>query len=260
MKQAYYNRIMTLAVAFITLAFNADAEIRNTVIAFLKETPKANVYDCTAADLMDLLTDESKEWIEGIECRNINILSGKAGVEMCASTENKESSYIKFNFKTSTVMCAIRCNPYLCLRGNSDVTLKMDMNGEGYGCTGNISEYANGLYENGTYNTILDYITGKATYKYSFNLEGDRIDPSSPLSSLTIEEPYQSDSPRIQFYGFKVFYDSIDTPTSVESIIDSGVKDSFEYFDLTGRRLLSVPEKGIYLRKSGNRVEKIIAK
>lgn len=92
---------------------------------------------------------------------------------------------------------------------------------------------------------------------------GSEIDPSLPLHSVSICIPKQKQNANVQFYGFRIFYNGItvenDISTGVSSTHESSENEKPVYYDLTGVRSAVPPASGIYIRKTGNRIEKIVA-
>lgn len=260
MKHFYTKVLLLVAVfSFMHTIYAQEVKYYNTVIAFLKETPKTSVNGCTFNDLMNLLTEESLKWVESIECSNVNFYGGNAGIEMMSIDENKLSS-IKINFKRSNSMKVYRCNPFLVYRDES-IPVKFEINNESYSYTGSIDAQAETIMKY-TNQGILNIMTGTTAISKPFFYTGNPITNTS-LESLQIIIPYQNGNPKIQFYGFKIFYTGTEDLSEVETAVEDleaeqGIK-VYEYYDLMGRRLPEAPNGGIYVRKCGGKVEKLIA-
>lgn len=257
MKHFYTKALLILVALF---ACENVFAIDNTIIAFLKENPKANITNCTSEDLMNLLTEESLEWIESIECNNVNLNRDWAGIEM-ASSQTEEST-IKINFKKSKLMKGIRCNPYLIDRGVSS-KIEMTLNNNLYTHTGNITAVASDLKGVSSETLLKSMSSTSGINNKSFNYVGDSMQDGTFIECLSITLPIQTDITTIQFYGFRIFYsgteDQYDISVAVEDLeAEQGIK-VYEYYDLMGRRLPEAPQSGVFVRKCGGKVEKLIA-
>lgn len=228
------------------------------IIALLNTTPTQTITDCTPEDLMNLLTDTSKEWVENIECYNVNINKGKSGVtlEGNAGTE----AYIKFNFKPGKAMQMINLKAYCEDLDNYGINIVIDCNGD---FIANGSVGLNGNLDNYSAKEIYESIDKGDLVKQSFG-PSIRFDPVIPVKSLKIYIPSNTSlSYRIKFYAFAIYYDSIVEPeeeimTSVDEIqLES--QSPKEYYDLMGRKLPSEPQSGLYILKTSSKVEKRIA-
>lgn len=255
----FYTRFLLLAALLVY--GNEAYAVENTAIAFLKQAPESSINNCTPEDLKNLLTDEALGWVESIECNNVNLEKGIAGIEMISSQET-EKSFIRINFKKSKLMNGVRCNPYLIYRDNYGTAVNFEINEASYSYTGTINADPSSFLKNSN-SSILDYMTGKKTFSKSFNYVGGQLSDTY-IESIQINEPVQNGNPRVQFYGFRIFYsgtaDKSDVETTVEDIAETEQGEKvYEYFDLMGRRLPEAPESGIYLRICGGKVEKLIA-
>lgn len=260
MKQLCAKICLVTALLF-TGTIAAMAQTQNAIISFLKEVPKGNIHNCTGDDLINLLDDDAKKWVESIECNNIDIVSGRSGVLINGSVENKNDSWIKIRFKTTSLMNCLRINTYaIVLDNKTPVTLMFD---ENVYLKKTIVDFKKDLLSMSAQN-IYDAIINKnnTTTTVPFTV-GSEIDPSLPLHSVSICIPKQKQNANVQFYGFRIFYNGI----TVENDISTGVSSTHEslenekpvYYDLTGVRSAVPPASGIYIRKTGNRIEKIVA-
>lgn len=69
----FYTKALLLVAIFACENIAKAQTYEQQVISFLKEIPEENIQDCSPTDIMNLLTDESKDWIENIECQNIDL-------------------------------------------------------------------------------------------------------------------------------------------------------------------------------------------
>lgn len=258
MKQLCAKICLVTALLF-TGTIAAMAQTQNAIISFLKEVPKGNIRNCTGEDLINLLDDDAKKWVESIECNNIDIVSGRSGVLINGSVENENDSWIKIRFKTTSLMNCLRINTYAIILDNkTPVTLMFDEN-----------EYLKKTIE--FYNKNLLSMSARDIYdainkNYTTTVQptgGSEIEPSLPLHSVSICIPKQKQNANVQFYGFRIFYNGItvenDISTGVSSTHESSENEKPVYYDLTGVRSAVPPASGIYIRKTGNRIEKIVA-
>lgn len=247
-------------IAFaITGTLTNMAQIQNTIISFLKETPKGNINNCTGEDLMNLLDEKAKEWVESIECNNIDIVNGRSGVIMNGNVNNETDTWIKIHFKTSSLMNFLRINTYaIRLDNNTEINLMYD---DKEYLSSTIDYYKESLRTTSA-SGIYDAIN-KNTTTVIAPLTGPEINPLSPLHSVYICVPKQNQNASVQFYAFRIFYNGIteekDISTSVSTIQDSSINEKTDYFDTTGRKLSGPPASGIYIRRTGNHIEKLFA-
>ena len=251
-------KMLILSFLCVSITFNATA-IDNVVIAFLKDQPTQKIQNCTGEELMNLLTDESLEFIESIECKNIDIIQDRAGVRMNITANEESSSNITLKFKNSRVPNATRITGFGTLLENDKTTIEIMCNDQ---------EIAKGNFTYGSkiseikYQQIYSEIKSNK-WQYLTVTNKENFTPPIPVKSVTINIPSQSDNNTIQFYGIKIYYDGVvdesDIETAVAELPAENVEKSIEYFDMMGRRLPEAPAKGIYIRKCGSKVEKIAA-
>lgn len=250
-------KMLLLSFLCISIRFNATA-IDNVVIAFLKEQPTQKIQNCTGEDLMNLLTDESLKFIESIDCSNIKLENRISGITLETKIKGGPVSFIKINFKATTLLNCIRINSFGNTRDNP-TPIDLQYNDTPY--SNKVFGENRDTYNNGTSEEILTAI--KKDNLAVPSITGDLISPAVPLHNITLILPSEYNENRLQFYGFKIYYDGIvdesDIETAVTELPAENVEKSIEYFDMMGRRLPEVPAKGIYIRKCGSNVEKIAA-
>lgn len=206
---------------------------------------------------MNLLDEKAKEWVESIECNNIDIVNGRSGIRMNGDVNNETDTWIKINFKTSLLMNCLRINTYaIGLDNNTQIEL-MSNDNEHFSTTINTSTILTSSASD-IYNAIYkNTITPQASYTRPDDVS------LSPLHSVYICVPKQNQNASVQFYAFRIFYNGIteekDISTSVSTIQDSSINEKTDYFDTTGRKLSGPPASGIYIRRTGNRIEKLFA-
>lgn len=256
----FYTRALLLLVALFSFVNIAKSQNINTVIAFLKETPKASITDCTSEDLMNLLTEESKEWIESIECQNINLDNQKSGVQMDVSLGSEYPSFITINFNKKNALQAISLFAYAIDCDNKESPIWISINNE------TAQTYKVG-YDSKAYinncSAIIDAMNFKSNSINVPNIAVTGLN-QNPLKSCKIEIKPDNMARRIQFYGIRVYHnnnpiDISDISVAVEDLEAEQEIRVYEYYDLMGRRLAEAPRSGVFVRKCGGKVEKFIA-
>lgn len=234
----------------------------NVVIAFLKQKPSHNSVDCTPEDLMELLTPESLEWVESVDCQYIRIDKDRAGVRLNVNAGDNHGAYVRINFKPNRLMKIVRVRAYGVSLDTEDTRVEIDCNGTPY-VSGNLS--IDGKVFNSECDPILtNMVKNSGVVSVPAFTNPVNIAPLLPLRSVTFAVPEQKGNNCVQFYGFKIFYDGLQE-NSETSVIESDVSvendhGSHEYYDISGRRLQTPPSRGIYLSKCGAKVEKRVAR
>ena len=157
-------------------------------------------------------------------------------------------------------MNCLRINTYaIVLDNETPVTLMFD---ENVYLKKTIVDFKKDLLSMSAQNIYDAIINKNNTTTVPFTV-GSEIDPSLPLHSVSICIPKQEQNANVQFYGFRIFYNGItvenDISTGVSSTHESSENEKPVYYDLTGVRSAVPPASGIYIRKTGNRIEKIVA-
>lgn len=255
----FYTKVLLILVALLACDDISNAQTyEQQIISFLKEIPKESISNCNGSDIMNLLTDDSQKWVENIECQNISIIKGKAGVYAKLSNKATTPAYIKVVFKQSNLMNAYRIVSY----GNNilqeDINVKIfynnilyTQNKFGYELTACTSQNIDAL------NKVL------TNFNIPIYINGDPISPMKPLNSIEVSIEPQEMNVEIQLLGFRIYYsgteDQSDISVDVEGIeAEQGIR-VYEYYDLMGRRLAEAPRSGVFVRKCGGKVEKLIA-
>lgn len=256
----FYTKTLLILVALFACENIAKAQNTNSIIAFLKETPKTAKTNCSSEDLANLLTDDSKQWVESIECQNINLDNLRSGVQMAVGIDSENSSYITINFNKKKIMQSISLFVYANDCDNNESPMWISINEEeaksnkvGF----NVKSYINNC------SAIIDAMNIKANSINVPNVPMTGLN-QIPLKSCKIEIKPDNRSRKIQLYGIRVYHnnnpiDISDISVAVEGIeAEQGIK-VYEYYDLMGRRLPETPKSGVYVRKCAGKVEKLIA-
>ena len=258
----FYTKVLIIIIAIFSFVNIAKSQNVNTVIAFLKETPKASITDCTSEDLMNLLTEESKEWIESVECQNINLVNQRTGIQLTPFDDITQPTYLKITFNKKTILQAISIFFY----GNGydkDIPVNFYINDELK--QSQAFDYSMTAYDASNTN-ILQNLKGSGTYTVP-QISFTGYNPPILLKSCKIEIPniYNSNQNKIIiFYGIRVYHNNIpidisDISVAVEDLEAEQEIKVYEYYDLMGRRLAEAPRNGVFVRKCGGKVEKFVA-
>lgn len=257
MKHFYTKALLILVSLFASWNVTKAQTYEQQVISFLKEIPEENIQNSSPTDLMNLLTDESKDWIENIECQNIDLIKGKAGIYANLSKESTDPAFIKVNFKSSKLMNAYRVVSY----GNNieqptiNVSILLNNNPYIQKSFGYVAKV-----DSSKDLTFLNKVL--SNFDNNVYINGNPLNPLEPLSNIEILIEPRDMSIKIQLLGFRIYYSG----TSDQSGIETGIKyiektqenNIIEYYDLMGRRLADAPQSGVYLRKCGSKVEKLV--
>jgi lipoprotein len=256
----FYTKTLLILVALFACENIAKAQNTNSIIAFLKETPKTAKTNCSSEDLTNLLTDDSKQWVESIECQNINLDNIKSGVQMAVNIGSEFPSSITINFNKKKALQPLSLFIYANDCDNNESPMWISIN--------DTEAQSNKVGFN-----VKSYINNCAAIIDAMNFKSGSIDVPNvpmtglnqiPLKSCKIEIKPDNRSRKIQLYGIRVYHnnnpiDISDISVAVEGIeAEPGIKVC-EYYDLMGRRLPEEPQSGIYVRKCGEKIEKLIA-
>lgn len=239
----------------------------NQVISLLKEVPRYSIDNCSANEVMGLLTAESSDWVESMECGKVNIVKNRPGVEMTSTNTEDTPAYIKFNFKKDKLMKMFRIRVYGASKNNSNA-ITVVCNGKEI-LKGNLNSN-NAVFNSMDAEAIESCMKkGSGTLLPSYVMNGaDLTFEDIPVSSLEITKPGNSDFNDCQIYGIQIFYNgTVDGSESenggtVATICGELIADKVEpvvYYDMMGRILPNEPAHGIYIRRTGNKSEKVIA-
>ncbi|MDE6339824.1 MAG: hypothetical protein K2K97_08580 [Muribaculaceae bacterium] len=229
------------------------------LIELLNFTPTSNVSDCTGEDLMSLLNGPDADLIESIECNNVEFKAGVGGAYLISSTNSADLPYIQFNFKKNPILQANRILIYGYDK-NYPTEMKLEVNGKVVNTnllsfpiqsndpvyTHNAEDIAKGFNNNA--------VGGRLAPNINASLDNVLIDNCR----ISIKETYSGHE--VPIYAVRINYDDkIENPsTSVEETINID-EYPVKYYDLQGRELRSIPQKGIYLRQSNGKTTKHIA-
>ncbi|MDE6070983.1 MAG: hypothetical protein K2G53_00350 [Muribaculaceae bacterium] len=254
--------MVTLAVICHCGIINAQTP-GNVIIGLLSETPTRTISDCNGQDLMTLLSNDGKEWIESIECQNVDIVAGQAGAQLVTTADTTEPSYIKFNFKTSPLLKATNVTFYGNDRLDKEVAPSIIVN--------DLPCVSNANYSKFKHITDADNASAAAI---QVAIENPEISSIRQLSNGRIYTQLDNnliqsceiavnanERVNIQLFALRVFYSGQETnsQSSVVEDLESAITD-VKYFDLQGRELKDAPQKGIYLRHANGKTTKHIAR
>ncbi len=278
------NKIQLPFACFLTLILFSGIPIKAETawISFLKKNVSVSKDSINNQYIFDnLLTEDSKQWIDSFECENV-----KANTPFVNSDYNSglilQPKYVSKNFHNSGVMInfntekPIRAKQiiiYTALRGvtNRRWDPKVDINLE-FACNGkqeqDMSKIPNPLENsktkpNGT-ETASDLqkliMNGEAV---TLEWKTPELTSTEPLKTIEItairpskEDPYYSQA---KIFAVKIDYDK-DFSVGVNEVEQDDMNAAAEYYDLTGRKLNATPENGIYIVKTGSKVNKILVR
>ena len=246
----------------------------NVIIALLDKMPEETIENCSGNDLMSLLTDEGKQWIQNIECKNVNLVKGSAGAQLVLNQSTDYNSFIQFNFKADPQLQATNVTFY-----------GSDKEAEGY-VTGTVSvnsvEYSK-YYKDVNYffvpesanlakiesseaSDLLKSITdgGNDVTPLPARIVVNSLPADNRIESCRIEYNSKSEAraDNIKIFALRVYYNGIfeNEGSSVKSIDFNSDNSKVQYYDLLGRKLSTTPEKGLYLRICNGVTTKHIAR
>lgn len=263
-----------LAVVGAAGAFSVHAQRSgNVIIGLLNKTPDETIENCSGSDLMNLLTDDGKTWIESIECKNVNIVKGAAGAQLILNQSTDYNSYIQFNFKSDQQLQATNVTFYGSDKeAEGYVTATVSVNKTAYSTYYKnvnyffVQESANlTKIESASAADILKSISdgGNDVTPLPARIVVNSLPSENRVESCRIEYNSKADAraDNIKIFALRVYYNGMfdNTDSAVELISDNAADENIQYFDLFGHKLSSAPEKGIYLRKLNGVTTKHIA-
>ena len=254
--------MVTLAVICHCGIINAQTS-GNVIIGLLSETPTSTKSNCDGQDLMTLLSNDGKEWIESIECLNVDIVAGQAGAQLTLIQDNTQLSYIQFNFKQSPLLKATNVSFYGFELIGNEFQPRLYINDI-------LTDASGDKYFKRSTNSTLTTSTTASDIELGIQNKAGGVTPpriyvtnlgdNGLVRSCKIELNANSNI-RIPLYAIRVFYSSQETnsQSSVVEDLESDITD-VKYFDLQGRELKDAPQKGIYLRQANGKTTKHIAR
>lgn len=251
-------RNLLLPAVLLLAAKGAQAASFQT-IAFNAKIPSSQVLSLTAQEVKEMIAMGS-EWIESVECNNMGVDRGHAGVVLRTpkAGEGVTPGSITLNFAKTSYMNATRIR-VIGATNSFAQKIKLTVNGKNVEVTSSFTVPTNDPWRLGLteLNQKLSDTSGNLPSKAS-----DAINPSEPLKKLTLELPATNEGANaFQLVGFQVYF-SGETPGDINTGIEETSEEASaetEYYDMQGRRLSGVPSQGLYIRRSGSRAEKILA-
>lgn len=228
-------------------------------IAFNAQIPSSQVLSLTAQEVKEMIAMGS-EWIESVECNNVGVERGRAGVVLRTPKEGEGviPGSITLNFAKTSYMNASRIR-IIGATNSFEQNVVLMVNGKNVGVPSNFT-----VPTNDPWSLSLTELKQKLS-DTSSNLPSkasDAINPAEPLKKLTLELPATNEGANaFQLVGFRVYFSS-ETPgdinTGIEEVSEEASAET-EYYDMQGRRLAGAPSQGLYIRRCGSRIEKILA-
>ncbi len=277
MKKFYFS-FASLIAMLLSLSIPVKADTESIVISFLKKQVTSGQSNISGQYIYDeLLTDASKEWIESIECVGVKTrkedTSGKnTGILLYPTNSTGKEAYIVLNLKSDKLIRADKITVYIAPWGPSgyawqsskDINLELICNGTKVSDMPNLPNPGiNNLKPKGTEDikTLSDYINNDNASNIAWT--SPTLTDSAPLKAIEIKaiKPASSNYnfEEAEVYAVKIEYDK-DFKVAVNEIEQDNVSATPEFFDLMGRRLYTAPANGIYIMKTGSKIQKVLAR
>lgn len=229
------------------------------------------------------MTDTSKEWVESIECEKVNTKTSisddnYSGILLVPTRYGKEEnkvSYIKLNINTEKLIYAKKIIIYTLPSGSTDyrdldssLDIKLDLQCNGKEIN-NMPNLPSPYTASKTKTSIKGTEDCSTIQSKIDNNQASTVTWTSP--EITTEEPLKSieilaylPSKYEPYYGLeKIFAVAIEydknITVGVNEIEEESANLPTEYYDLMGRKLNNAPQSGLYIRKNGSKVLKLMA-
>lgn len=261
MKKSYSFIALALCLVFNIITLKAQTS-GNMVFQFLKSLPAANITNCSGNDLMALLTDDAKEWVESIECENIDLFNDAPGAIMnLGLSDELVTSYIQINFKSQKLFkvtnVSFYCSNDTGVEAGTETLPVIYVNDKKYDSIlsggGDFKVYS----DNKSLTAVTDGVYNRTGATVPPRIYVNGLGADNLLHNCKIEISTKDQHVRVPVYALKVFYSDIvvDENTSVAELINDADSE-IKYYDLMGRELSDAPVKGIYIRcENGNAVK-----
>lgn len=250
---------LPLLAIILSAAIPAQA-LDYVTISFLKKAPSAN-NSCTENDIMELIEGNGAEWISSIECNGVSTLSSMPGIRLGVTGSATQPASMKFTMKPGPQL-KVSYIQFYCIDTEKDgYKMEVSLNGEPNILTGTLTYTSS--FGTDDYATLRQRIEPNAINELPKVRTVGNLDPLVELSDFEFSvAPINDETNKVQLLAIRIYYDG--TTTSISSGVDiiRNQEESLpaEYFDLLGRCLTTPPSHGIYLRRIGDRTEKLIAR
>ncbi len=248
-------------LAIILFPFLSAQALDQVTISFLKKAPSAN-NNCSESDIMDLIEGDGAEWISSIECNGVSTLSSWPGIRLNGIEGAAEPASMKFTMKAGPQLKVSYIQFYCIDTDGNDYKMSVSLNdGATNLLTGSLAYKSS--FGTTDYPTLRQRIEPGAVNELDRVRTVGNLDPLVELSNFEFQVgPLNKESNRVQILAIRIYYDG--TTTNISSGLDliqgKELNIPVEYYDLQGRRLNAIPADGIYLRKTGSKIEKLIAR
>lgn len=270
------KRLHLAALLFNCLLLIATpASAETLLISFLKQNFTSDQSPLSETVIMNkLINDDAKEWVNSISPYNLMIQKNTSTsyysgfkFEPALNRNDVDSAYIKISFNPECLMKATKITLYTSIAIQTDPTpdVFVQINGKEIEMDGNISY---NTYQKSSASTLLSSIN-KSIQNNTYNQyawSSYKLD-EIPLENLKIQDNYDGNNTKkspwspIQLFAIAVEYTGTvsanDLRTAIHEIDDAEACIP-TFYDMLGNRLPSAPQQGLYIRKTGNRVEKLI--
>lgn len=266
MKHFYTKALLILVTVF---AFDNIANADYTTYTFINKNPKTEI-ECLSDNILEFMkefnetTEVSEINIDDIECNDIflKVTSSKpnnCGLILRSNKDENKIAYLKLKFNPKNLFKATRIiiigySRDISASTNTNLTLKYNENNIDFSLTQTYTTEK-------TNNEIESALIAPSILLKTLN--SGVINPIEALSELELILNPSQNNTEYQLLGIRIYYNEVvdlsEVETAVEDLeVEQGIR-VYEYYDLMGRRLAEAPQSGVYVRKCGGKVEKLIA-
>lgn len=240
-----------LIAYFVLCNLSVYSQAGSTYITFWK-SQKTGQNNVTGEYVMENYLSQDEDWVESIECVNVNTHTKMKGLILLANDDNEEKySEVLINFNEKNLMKVNKLILYINKVDQSNPIVEIYMNEQQISLN-NLQSLKPATDATGlSINNISTYCLACPMTK-----EIDGV----PMQSLRIKNYYNSKGDSdVQLLGFKVNYSGIadDFTVGVEEMqYEDGA--NVEYYDMLGRKLAVEPNSGLYIVRSNGKSKKIL--
>lgn len=264
----FYTKALLIIVGL--LAFSNITKADYTTISFLKKEPIESI-SCENTEAYELIKQENSNpdinnnFVTNITCDNIELKQPgthvRAGLWFVTNRDPYKVSSIVLNLNPRFAMKVFRVMLIGYPQGiPTDHRISLFCNG---------NDILMNTYNNETINAKKSFAeiqteVFKSNPSLSYILNSGTIDSDDALTQLKIElKPTVYENCEYQLLAIRLYYNEVVDLSEVETAVEDleaeqGIK-VYEYYDLMGRRLPEAPKSGVFVRKCGGKVEKLIA-
>lgn len=260
----FYTRALLLLVA--VFAFDNIANADYTTISFLKSKVYEN-QECTEDNFKEYYECNHPDFITGMSFQNVKLKTSTTSTLSCgiwleAKPKPETQSIVDILFNPNSAMNITQID---ILGYKKDVPtgakLKLQWNDTEREVSISGSSNPPASYDFSYLQKVIMNETNEINKLSTAFITQNYIEPVKNLKIIL--SPYNGESCGIQVVGIRFKYSSTTDLSEVETAVEDleaeqGIR-VYEYYDLMGRRLAEAPQRGVYVRKCGGKVEKLIA-